>query len=1047
MAGGILKVIEDLEKKAVNFVEEEVEGSDKKSVYSERFKGEVLGKHDPYDEDNGDHEVQASESAVSKPSHNAEWFSAVKGAGKTKPVAAPSPSVAGAKADGPHGSNPDAVAKATKSESKAGEKGVQAKGVEASSGDKDPSVAGAKADGPHGSNPDAVAKVTKEGLKPGAQNVQAKGADTNGGDKDPSVAGAKADGLHGSNVDAASKITKEGSKAGEKGVQARAVGTTRQVDGRKKDSNSNRDDSQSPEIPEIAETPEDNPDLDAEDKSPKELPGDTSFDRKAPSLIADLDRLAAQGKKAKMQKETLRGVRRTLEEPHKLYKDPERLSVTRSGDPDELRHSLKRYGRSVAPKDDADPHDISADPEKLKDIRANPNKAIRGMIDLGQQYGKDPFDGIDPADVQEIIEHHAAEHPHRKHNTPYVPVASAADDFALDEDDPEAPSRDASSDDEESEGEESSEYPKLDEVQNLDPDHSSDADVLEANSQEKKSLYLKSYSNDDSTSSSDPSAGDSADDEDDDSALDEDDSDSSSNDDSSDDRSSTGDSSGDDSTDDAESDGEEYLAYPKLDEAQDLDPDDPSNAEGIPPKRKKKKRLYPTPYSDNDHPNDLQLACDALSEMVSAADSDEDSPSDDEDTPLHKKKAHAAKKVLKCLNRVRSFQQDPAACEGAFVDEASEEGAEIAGLSPDEIERQYYALKEVSTRYKQRMHRHASDTDDESDSDMTDEEGNTADVDAFDDSSDLADDDESNSEMADIDESEPEDDHPHKKTKHHIHRVDAYDGGSVEKTRYSSNVFINGGGDYEEDETPDIEMSLPENQFPDTVVSEDETSEQDSSEDEDSSDSGDSSDPVSQIGGLLSGVLSGNTDVSAIAGDVANLEGAAESIEGAVGAISKVEGELSEVESLGSEASSASSKIKGLKGAKANYASMINLCSNPIDNVTEAENVLSGISNLAQNPDAVINQAESLINAGQQGMNALVNAKSPEGAFAAVLGMATQLNGGGDGGDSSDDGDSDSSEEGSDSDDSDDPDSSSAEGGSEDDDPAEFANADMYGDE
>ncbi|MBH1989897.1 MAG: hypothetical protein I8H80_01830, partial [Alphaproteobacteria bacterium] len=134
---------------------------------------------------------------------------------------------------------------------------------------------------------------------------------------------------------------------------------------------------------------------------------------------------------------------------------------------------------------------------------------------------------------------------------------------------------------------------------------------------------------------------------------------------------------------------------------------------------------------------------------------------------------------------------------------------------------------------------------------------------------------------------------------------------------------------------------------------------------------------------------------------------------------------------------------------KANYSKMINLCSNPMDDVTEAENVLAGVNDLAQHPDAVINQANGLISAGQAGISALASAKSPEDAMGIMTGMAAQLSGGG-----SDDSTDDTSGN---SDGSDSPDSTSnapvenvddgsgTNNGTENT-PAEFTNAGMYGD-
>jgi hypothetical protein len=935
MAGGVLNVIENLEQKVVNLVEEgvdEIEGKgDKKSVYLETFQGEVLEKYDPYDDDDGDHEVHASESEVSDPANNAEWFPAVKGTGKATPVSAPSSA-------GGRGTDPGTV----KARSKDGATGKDRGAASSSDGDGG-DTGTSDVDGGQGAGSDAAnassknSSNSKNGSKDGATGGQGRGADaassSNGGGGDTGT--SDADGGQGAGPDAANARSKNSSNSrnGAKGNHGRGADAASSSDGVGGDTGTSD-----------ADAGQDSDPAAAEETDSQGGAADTVFDKKAPSLIADLNNLTAKGKKAKLQKETLRGVRRILEEPHKIYKDPERLAVARSGDSDNLRHSLKQYGRSVEPNDYSDPQDISADSKKLEDIRANHNKAIRGMIDLGQQYGKDPFDGIDPDDVQDIIEHHAAKHPHRKHNAPYVPPASASDD--------------------------------------------------------------------DGSSSEDSSENDSS-----------------------------GASAGNDSPEDNSGDeGAESPKYPKLDEAKDLDPDNPKDAEGLTHKRKKKKRKYPRPYSNNDTPSDLQLACDSLNEMAAAGsdgerntdgDDSEDNNAPSDDAPLHKRKAHAAKKLLKCLNRVRSFQQDPASCEGAFVDDASEEGANIAGLSPKEIEQQYYGLKKVSTRYKERMNPQPADTDDD-------------DEDAVGTDSTVDDEDESRSgdnENSDADTA-----------------ASSVEETGVEGTGYDSNALIHGEGDVGEDETPDIEMALPQNQFPNTVVSTTDTNGQTSDTgDQDSSESEDSTDPVSQIEGMLPGLLSTREvsdvegaaasiqvvanniatvegdiseaeslgseaksavegvaasiqavkdKISTVKGDISeaesleseaksDVEGAAASIQKAKNNISKVEGDLSEVESLGGKAKSATSKIEGLKGAKAKYSKMINLCSNPVDNVTEAENVLSSVGDLAKNPDAVINQAESLINVGCSGISAITSAKSPKDALTNLMGVATQLNGSG----------------------------------------------------
>lgn len=755
-------------------------------------------------------------------------------------------------------------------------------------------------------------------------------------------------------------------------------------------------------------------DGDDQEESPADDSASTVFDKKAPSLIADLDDLAAKGKKAKVKKETLRGARRTLEEPHKLFKDPARLAAARSGDPETVKHSLKHHGRAIVPVDDADPQDISADPDKLEAVRSNSNKAIRGVIDMGQQYGMDPFDGVDPADVQNIIEHHAAEHPHRKHKVPYVPPVTSDDD-------------DVTSDDNDD---------------NANADSADDGNGVSRSrvNKRKKTKQLDGgdFNSEDSSAAADASTNDE-----------------------------DGDNEEDKNAGSGENDKDEAPHYPKLDDAADLDPDDPDNDLSPRKKSNKKKRSYPKPYCNNDDPSDLQLACDSLSTMAADADDSDANDDDSDDAPLHKRKAHAAKKMLKCLNRVRSYQQDPAACEGAFVDEAFDKNAEVAGLSPDEIEEHYYALKEVSKKYKA-----LSEPKDDDEEDNNSDDKNNDDNEADDDS------DDSNYVPNDDNDDENEDDRPtHKKKKSHTktrhghhashkhpehnkhHKKTQHASSSHRHERYidseDSNPynasFIRSQVDTDAQyEPPDIEMSLPENQFSgqttrsnsggaatydstlqgsdpsmagliqdpetgiyyyqdpttgeyyivDPITGEYSPVDSSQSEDEQADPSaGDSADPTPQITGLMS-----NPDeVTALASELSSTEKSAKSLEGAIGTISKTEKELVAVESAGSKAASASSKIKRLKGAKANYSKMINLCSNPMDNVTEAENALSMVNELAQNPDAVINQADALINVAQQGVSALASAKSPEDAMTVMMGMAAQMSGGGGDDDSEDD--------------------------------------------
>jgi hypothetical protein len=1044
MTGGVVDFIEGLGKKGLTFLEEEVESiegvGDKKGVYPSTFKGEVLEKHDPYDEDDGDHAAHGAETEVPEAKQDAQWFPAVKKAGTTKVAAVAAPGTGSPVAnpkDGDKGQDGSAS-------------GQVATGSDATSDSNNPSAANSTVDplsgtkntaGAGAGSPKGAASGDGAGSRPTAtdqaadSNADAKVARRNNGasstaasgSKDPLTATDDTDAAAG-NADAANSAASleddgaltskrsppagggssvPASRKGASATQAAdnspdpnaddagaeddsASDASRSDSEARKSQRTNankRNDVKDPENAEDGTASDDaskdtDADADAEEESPSHDSASTVFDRKAPSLIADLDDLASKGKKAKAKKETIRGARRTLEEPHKLFKDPERLQAARSGDPETIKHSLKRHGRAIVPIDDADPQDISADPTKLEAVRSNPNKAIRAMIDMGQQYGKDPFEGVDPADVQAIIEHHAAEHPHRKHKVPYVPPAASDDDSEDSEDDANVEGADAHT------------------------------DAIKTRSNKRK----KTKQDDEADAEPDDFSG-----EDDANANND-----------------SGDAG-------SESDEDEAPSYPKLDEAADLDPDDPDNDPTPPRKRNKKKRSYPKPYVNNDDPSDLQLACDSLSTMASGGNGSADSQDDDDevsdDAPLHKKKAHAAKKVLKGLNRVRSFQQNPEACEGAFVDEAADEGAEVAGLSPDDVEDHYYALKAVSVSYKALSDPQADDDADDTPTKQQDAD-DAADEDdseymADDDSSEESNAEDSDDEGHDDGDSDNDDDDPpshakkksHKKSKHAAHaRQDDTYADSGNSSGYSSNVIINQGDAYTNTATPDIEMSLPSNQFPNTVVYATDPNDpslnvdptQDAQTDPSAgggSDdpmsqmmgmamgllggSGDGSDPTTQVTGMLTGLLSNPAEATALeeeaTGLVSGLSGAektAESMEGAVGKLSKTEKELAKVEAAGSKAASASSKIGKLKGEKAKYAQMINLCSDPRDEVAEAENALSTVNELAQHPDAVINQADALINVAQQGIGALASAKSPEDAMAAMMGMAAQLSGG-----------------------------------------------------
>jgi hypothetical protein len=1003
--GGIVKIVKELEKDVIDFVEEEVhefeDGDDKSSKYSEKFQGDVLGKHDPYGEDDGDHEAHESESSIPDPEHGSEWFPAVSGIKSSKSdlkkVVAKTAST---------GEVDPKKQGATNKEDGTQEVGQEATSAsEVKSGDAAEEIVGkvnvgAVRQNTKGERDDlTTSKASNAGLGDdetphnSKEKKTSEGDDLSTGDASAGVEGAENFGIVKGRKREDARLDASASTDGE-GDSDSTASSEHEQDAKSSATESSAADTESLEdVSKSADPASLSPD------SPQAIERET-FRKKAPILVADLREVSRKGKKAKEQKEILRGIRRTLEKPHKLYKDPKRLIAARSGDPQKLKLSLKRHGRSVEPIDDSDPRDISVNPAKLKAVRSNHRLAMRHMIDMGEQYGKDPFDGIDPGDVQAVIEHHAAKHPHRKHKVPYRPHESL---------DNEGDSSDVSTVDE-----------------NLD-----NADL----------------------------AGESAD-PDDDGSVDV----------------------GDEESDDTDEISEDY---PKLTESQNLDVDDEEGSIRR-LKVRKKKRKYPKPYRDDDNPSDLQLAADSLSAM--AADTADDG-SLEEDAPTHKKRAHAAKKMLRCVNRVRSFQQDPAACEGAFVDEAVEDGVDVAGLSPDEIESRYYTLKQVAVHYEKR-----------------------------------------------------------KKKKHHKDRKtpdgDELDGDDPEFQSYKKkhhnkkyqDRYIDREDDYEVDdddyEDDDIEMSLPENQFPDSSVysqsntgmgtdDEPDTSSDDSGDDDKDNDNifdeiGDTissifgddeegaEEAVSDVEGAVEGVegavgeaeqaaegvetavgeaeqavegvegaVQGAEEaVSDVEGAVGEAEQAAEGVETAVGEISQVEGELSQVETIGAEAETAAEDIEEAENAEGEVAGMLNFCSNPVDKLTNGSNVLAGVGDLADNPDDIINKAEGLIEGGQDAVGGMANGSSSGDILGSIMGIVGQITGG-------DDSDSDdSTQDGSSDDDSgggglidgivgmigqftggggnpapstETTDSTaqaaSIEGGAGDATPEEFANADLYGDE
>jgi hypothetical protein len=1071
--GGIGKIIKELEDDVVQFVEKEVhelEGvadDGQKSVYSDKFMGDVLGKHDPYGEDNGDHEAHASESSVPNPDAGSEWFPATPGVKGGTKAAAKQGANDQKKADqrdpqekqkttdtsdGKKDVADGTVGSSTASATQRGKKQQQTQNPSAAvvtGGDGVPQarsaakrevgqpaaakaedVSGEQVDTDGGDGQSTGESITKKKLGQAARAEPTDAdndgahsddtADTTGysadsvGDNEQVTSATQANPGFRTSVGAARSNNEHVDRRGAAVDNGAGDGSPQQsadVNNDKKDANA--DETPPPEEQSVEDV-EDSPGLSPD--SPQAIERE-AFRKKAPSLVADLRDLAQKGKKAKEKKEVLRGIRRTLEAPHKLYRDPKRLIAARSGDPQRMRLSLKRHGRSVEPIDDSDPQDIAADPIKLQAVRTNHRLAIRHMIDMGQQYGKDPFDGIDPADVQAVVEHHVAEHPHRKHKTPYRPP----EDLDVD-------------------------------AEQADNSEAEEADRAEGDDEAER---------DDEATNSASAVG-------------------------------NGDGSSDDSDQQDEEDSE-YPDYPRLADADSLDTDD-SSVSIRSSRSKKKKRKYPRPYRNDDSPNDLQLAAEPLSRMAANAGDETDIS---EDTPVHKKRAHAAKKMLKCVNRLRSFQQDPLACEGAFIDEAVEDGADVAGLSADEIEGRYYALKKVSTHYqKKKKNKHRKHRSSESDDYKAQYDGDD----------------------------EAYDEHSHKKKHHHHKHREAYSDDD-ETDDYASDS-------YDESEISDVEMNLPQNQFPDTTVTQQaDTSNADgddnsqASDDTGDNDSDNGGSIFDQIGDTISSIFGGDEEeavedvegavgeteqavqeteqavesvegavgeaeqtvqnvegavqeteqaVEGVEGAVGEAEQAAEGVEAAAGEISQVEGELSEVESIGSEAEAAAGDIEEMENAEGEVAGMLNFCSNPMDKLTNGNNVLAGVGDLSDNPDDILNSAESLISGGQGAVDGVANGSSSGDIFGSIMGFASQIMGGGNGDDGSQDGGAADDSSSGDNDllggvlgmvgqfmgggnDSPDPAASSPSNANSDviaqtsDDaeayPEEFANADLYGDE
>ena len=951
MSGGVGKIIQELEKDFVEFVEEEVheleEGVEEKSVYSDKFKGDILGKHDPYGEDSGDHAVHASESSVPEPGHDAEWFPAVKGTASRKS--------GDRKAD-----------KETQDEHRketAADRGGEAHKKQSSDAEKDASTA-ASVDGP---SEKGAAKRAEAARRSGETHPSTESAS-----KQANKSG------EGQTVSAATQED-QGERDGETG----SFESSAAEDERTEDPDKNMDQG-------AFEAEEGGIDADAED-SPQAAEN-RALHRKSASMVADLDALSEQGKQAKEKKEILRGVRRTLAKPHTLYKHPERLAAVRSGDEHKLMLSLKRHGRTIEPVDDPDPHDISNDPEKLQAIRKNHRLAMRHVLDLGNQYGMDPLDGLDPEDVQAVIEHHAAHHPHRKHQRPYRSAKP----------EPQAEPRDG-------ERHRHHHTPSQQHHHAHHKHHGKNPDLDDNDRQWE--------GHDDGI------------------PMDEED--------------------------------QAAAYYPRLEESADVHSSVSRHRSGA-HHPKKRKRPYPAPYSDDQQPNDLQLAADSLTEIGrDAGDQDEDSF---DVIPPHKRKAHAAKRMLKCVNRIRSFQQDPAAYEGAFVDEAEESGARVNGMSPTEVEDSYYALKSVSPEHhkkkkKHKRHHHSEEPyGDPYNEDQRLDDGQ----DGYNPYTEKHSSKhkhrhpEEGYEGMEGDHQDGYDPYTEKHSSKHKQRrsEEGYEGGEGNYADENQGDTAGeeytqpGDGDYEsyegslasqenyqegesEGEIPDIEtydsegagydymdpsQMDPSQMTPEMMAAygidpsqidpsqmtpemmaayEIDPSQIDPSQmtpemmaaygidpsQMDGDDAGENMDPTLMLLSAATGLFGGGSEEGA--GQAAGL------LEGAVSSISEVEGSLSKVESLGAKAKSASSKIKGMKNARANFSKMVNLCSNPIDSLTEGDNVLAGVAQLAMHPKDALDQAKSLINVGKQGIAALSAAKSPADALGAVMGIAMQMQGGG----------------------------------------------------
>lgn len=1069
--GGVLGIAKNVGKEAVKLLEKEVheleEETSQTSVYSEKFLGDVLGKHDPYDESIEDHEAHSDDSHVPDAAKSDEWFPATKGikAKQRGTVPRPGPDAArmpkpslgaaehsseaithqrrgaeGQREESSQGSvdsvssisSVNAHTERDDGQSKGGHKkgtleashAHQDEGGEASSSSSltqrqmgrstSESPLSARTDERSSDSSADHIGVEVEPRTPhqrlsrqaavGINQVPSRVDSDDRQKKGPSLRQRDEEGSEGEDTFLAKKQSKKSQDA----ATVKPTASEETLDGEQASAAEDEGSSADKLAGDDSLAVEQAGDSAVSQDSPQAAERET-FRKKAVSLKADLDHVAKKGKVAKEKKEVLRGVRRTLEEPHKLFKDPQRLSAVRSGDPEKMRLSLKRHGRRVAAVDDLDPEDIKDNPEKLKAVRTNHRMAVRHMIDMGNQYGMDPFEGIDPSDVEEIIEHHAAKHPYKSKKASSAASRDIKRLSLVDSD--RAPEmfeegmRGSESDlgfDGASGVENKSERYSLMTSKDGDMDRDGDGDREDSQHQEGSDAP-----SDEAIADDDSSEGSSSADSSDEISL-------ISSKDESDEEDTEGGEGGAQKGDssagvsaDVDSEESASAVYPRLDEAEDLDPEDSKYQ--LKQKSKKNKRRYPKPYEDPHNPADLQLACDSLRAMAAGAEDADDTSS--EAMPLHKKRAHAAKKMLKCLNRVRAFQQDPVACEGAFIDEAAEEGAQVAGLSPIEIEQHYYALKKVHTHYKKNKH-----------------SAYTA------------------SQVTETDPAGPyvDEARPKAKTRHAKHsQPHTYEGTSRDYSTGDDVTSVTDYGDLSTREIADIDMSLPPNQFPDTIVQQasdisaysieaaegtdiqsgvsrgaiDETQSLDLSSAGLVGSLGGTtlasvatSDMIGAVRGVQQGaqIMSGvvgtvqgiqNTIVGAqgsiesLAQAVGNVQQIAQSVQGIVGEVSQVEGALSQVETLGSQAETAVASIKRMENAQGKFSSMINLCSNPLDSLTQGENILASVSQLAQHPDDIINTAESLISVGQQGISALASAQSPEAALGAIAGIAAQVSG------------------------------------------------------